>query len=251
MTFSAAPHSNEPTPVALTAPTPPGTDTQVLLHRLLAFALPGGEDAARAARGVRLTYRGELRSGPTARWIPFTAEETIDAVRSGFRWDARLRTGPVGSVTITDLYEGGHGRAGVKLGGLVPVASAAGPDYDRGELQRYLAEIVLCPAALVVHPSLIWTTVGPGTLRLRDSADPTGAAVDLDLDDAGQPVACRSDRPRTVGKQTVETPWSAIYADPGEWEGLRVPTRLEADWHLPAGPFTYVREELISLVALR
>jgi Family of unknown function (DUF6544) len=157
----------------------------------------------------------------------------------------------VGAVTITDQYEAGHGRATVRLGGLVPVASGAGPDFDRGELQRYLAEIVLCPVILLTHSSLEWTAAGPNTLRVRDVADPTGATVDLDLDDAGRPLACRADRPRTVGKRLVVTPWSASYADPRRWDGLQAPSRLEAAWHLPAEAFTYVREELISLVALR
>ena len=251
MTCSALRSSATSPADSMTAPAEPSPAARALLERLRAFGLPAGAELARTLHGVKLTWRGELRSTPRTRWIPFTAEETIDATRSGYRWDARLRTGPLGSVTITDLYENGHGRASVRLGGLLPVASGSGPDYDRAELQRYLAEIVLCPAILLTHPSLEWTAVGPGTLRVRDTADSTGATVDLDLDYVGRPVACRADRPRTVGTRLIVTSWSASYAAPLVCEGLQVPSHLEAAWHLPEGPFTYVRAELLALVAMR
>jgi hypothetical protein len=45
---------------------------------------PGGENAARLIRRVRLTEKGEMRQSPDARWVSFTADETIDARQSGF-----------------------------------------------------------------------------------------------------------------------------------------------------------------------
>jgi len=61
-------------------------------------------------RGVRLTLRGQLRASPRARWISFTAEETLEAQRSEFRWKTLLRTVPASTRVVTDRYEGGHGR---------------------------------------------------------------------------------------------------------------------------------------------
>jgi hypothetical protein len=215
------------------------------------FALPGGPETASGVVGVRLGLRGELRASPRAPWVPFTADETIGATRSSFRWEARLRPGPAATVTVVDMYEHGRGRAGAGPGDAPAVVSAGGPDLDRGELQRYLAEIVCCPPALLNHPSLEWAAIGPNTLQIRDCADLTGATVALDLGDDGCPAACRADRPRLVGGRSVVTPWSGAFADPHTWDGLRVPTRLEGTWRLSRGPFTYVCEEVISLYPLR
>jgi hypothetical protein len=233
----------------MTAETRPGS--AALADPFRAFALPRGEAAVAGARGVRLTQTGVMIPSPGGRPIPFTAEQTIDAFRSAFRWVAAVRLGPVRLMTATDAYEDGHGSLVVRAFGLVPVMRGEGPDFDRGELQRYLGEAVFCPPALLMHPTLEWTAAGRGAVRLGDRADPTGATVDLTLDAAGGVVTCRADRPRAVGKRTVMTPWVAVSDEPREWSGMRIPTRVVVTWELPEGPYTYFRGEVTSLELVR
>jgi len=235
----------------LSADEVPSRETLTLLARLRAFCFPGGEDAARRIRAVRTAEKGEMRMSPEARWIPFTAEQWVDATRSSFRWDARLDPGKLVSPVVTDAYEEGHGRLVVKLGGVLPVQKVAGPDADTGELQRYFASIMFCPPILLNHPSLEWTTVGPLTLRVRDREDPTGATVDIDIGEDGRPLTCRADRPRMVGKKAILTPWSGASLAFQEWEGLRVVSKLEVSWQFLEGPFIYFRGEITSLAAVR
>lgn len=225
--------------------------TESLLARFRQFCFPDGEGAARAMTGVRVTEQGEMRMSPEARWIPFTAEQTIEARRSSFRWEARLSSGRLTPVTVSDAYENGHGYLTVKAAGLIPLKKITGADADRGELQRYLASIPFCPPALLNHPSLEWNAVGSLSLRVRDRNDPTGATVDLEITPEGRPVTCRAERPRLIGKQSVLTPWCGSYLEFREWEGLRVASRLEVSWQLPEGPFTYFRSELTSVAVLR
>jgi len=225
--------------------------TRALLARLRAFCFPGGEDGARAVSAVRITERGEMRLSQDARWIPFTSEQVIESRRSSSRWEARYEGGTRGLITVTDAYEEGHGRLTVKLGGLIPVQSLRGPEVDKGELQRYLASILLCPPILLNHPTLDWTASGPLLLRVVDRVDPTGATLEIDLNVDGRPLACRADRPRAVGKKTVLTPWSGSCPDFKEWEGMRVAAQLEVSWHLPDGPFTYYRSEVVSFSVVR
>lgn len=221
------------------------------LADLFSFCLPGGEEAARLIRAVRTTQKGEMRMSPEARWIPFTADEFIDATRSSFRWEARLDPGKIGSPTVIDCYEEGHGRLVVKLGGIVPVKKITGPDADRGEIQRYLSSVAFCPAMLVNHPTLDWTAVGPISLKVRDRQDANGATVDLGLSEDGRPIGVRAVRPRQVGKQAILTPWSGTASEFREYEGLRVATHKEVAWELPEGPFTYFRGEIVSFAVLR
>jgi uncharacterized protein DUF6920 len=226
-------------------------DAQALLARLKSFCFPGGEDAARLIRAVRSTEQGQIRMSPEARWIPFTAEQTIEATRSSFCWDARLDPDKIASPTVTDAYENGHGRLAVKLVGIVPVKKIVGPDADRGELQRYLASIVYCPPILLNHSSLKWEATRPLTLRVHDASDDTGASIDIDISDEGCPLTYRADRPRLVGKQAILTPWCATSSEFREVEGLRVPRRLEVSWNLPEAAFTYFQAEITSFVAVR
>lgn len=222
-----------------------------LLSRLRSFCFPGGEESARRIRVVRTTQQGEMRMSPHARWIPFTAEEFIDATRSRFRWEARLDPGKIGSPTVVDAYEQGHGRLAVKLGGILPVRKVAGPDADRGEIQRYLSAIAYCPPILLNHLTLEWTSIGQRTFRLGDSQDATGATVDLELSDDDSPRAVRALRPRMVGKHAVLTPWTGTASNFREYEGLRVATHLEVEWELPEGSFSYFQEEITSFEIVR
>ncbi len=231
--------------------TGPDAETRALLARLRAFHFPGGEEAARAVRAVRIAERGETQSAPNARPVSFTSENDIDSTRSRFRWTARFKKGGITSFTVVDAYEEGHGRLAVQLGGLLPVRKFEGPDVDRGELQRYLGSITLCPPMLLNHPTLEFAAAGPGTLRVRDREDPIGASVLADLDEEGATKLIRADRPRLVGKAAILTPWSARGSELREWEGLRVATRLEAFWHLPEGTFRYYYSEVVSLDAVR
>jgi hypothetical protein len=224
-------------------------ETQALLALFKSFCFPGGEDAARLVVGVKVTQRGELCMEPGARWMPFRAEQRIDARQSSFCWEARFGGKWFSSFGVTDGYEQGRGRLVLKLGGVLPVKKFVGPDVDKGELQRYLSELLMCPSILLNHPSLEFTSTGNRTLRVRDRKGPTGTAVDIEVGEDGRPVACRADRPRLVGKHSVLTPWAGTCQEFQEWQGLRVARRVEVCWHLPEGAFTYFRGEVKSYTA--
>ena len=64
---------------------------------------------------------------------------------------------------------------------------------------------MLCPAAFVNHASLEWTAVAESVLRVRDTADPTGAAVDFEIGWDGERTSCHTIRPRLVGRNVVNT----------------------------------------------
>ena len=223
--------------------------SELLLARLREFCLPGGEDAVRGIREVKIPEKGEMRTSPRAQWLAFTAEQTIYSTRSDFCWNAHLKVAKLLPVTITDAYQQGHGVLLARVGP-VTTQSVSGPNADLGELQRYLASLIFCPAMLLNHPSLVWTAAGTLTLRVRDRQDPSGATVDIELSESGKPVACRADRPRLVGKQTILTPWMGMGSDFREHDGLRVPNRLAVSW-LIDGWFEYYRSEITSFEVVR
>jgi hypothetical protein len=219
-----------------------------VLERLCRYCFPAGEENARGIRAVRLTERGEMRSAPNARWTEFTAEMEIDATRSNSRWDARLGGG-MRWFGVTDAFEGGHGRLAIRVGG-VTVKKYAGPDFDKGELQRYLASMALCPPMLLNHPSLTWTDAGNGALWLRDSVA-SEAAVALEIGGDGCPSGGHGLRPRAMGNASLDTPWRVAAGGFHESEGLRVPGSTEAWWDPDDGAFLYYRSEITSFMAVR
>lgn len=215
-------------------------ETATLLARMRGFLFPEGDEAARDLRAVRIFEKGEMRVSENARWMSFTSEQTLQTRFSGFRWDARTS-----GIVITDAYEDGHGMAMSRLAGLLTLKKASrGPELDRGEVQRYLGSLMLCPAVLVNHASLEWTAVAESVLRVKDLADPTGASVDFEIGPDGEPGSCFTVRPRLVGKNAVDTKWVGKGSDFRLWNGMRVAHHLEVWWEVPGAPFCYYRSEV-------
>ena len=154
------------------------------------------------------------------------------------------------AVNVTDAYEDGHGRVVVRKGPL-QLKRLVGPDVDKGELQRYLAYLSYCPPILLNNPSLEFSVTGAGHLRLCDRMDPTGASVDIEIEENGRPAVSRAVRPMVVGKRIEWAPWSARGDDFEERDGLFIPKRLEASWDLTDGGFTYIRIEVLTFEVLR
>jgi hypothetical protein len=96
------------------------------------------------------------------------------------------------------------------------------------------------------HPSPEWTAVGTRTLRVRDLKDPTDAMVEMDFAEEMQPLCCRADRPRLVGKESVVSPWFGTCRKFHEWEGFNIASCVEAGWQLRDGPFVYFKSEITS-----
>jgi hypothetical protein len=206
-----------------------------LLSGWCAWAFPGGEEAARRIRAVEWTEKGELRSSPRAKWIPFTARHRCEAGRTSFRWEAMLGTGALTRTAVTDACDDRHGWSVARAAGLIPVARVEGPEMDRAQILRYLADLGRCPVALLLHPTLEVSSAGGRWLRVRDTAGPPGVSVELELAPGGGAVAMRAVRPGLEGRKFVERPWAGRIGGEVEWEGLRVPTTLEASWHYPEG----------------
>lgn len=208
------------------------------------FLFPGGEDVARRVNAVRVTERGEMQMTPAARPIAFTSEQRIDARASRFRWEARFRGG-LGFFKVVDAFQDGRGSLTIRAG-ILPVKKMEGPDFDLGELQRYLASFAFCPPMLLNHGSLVWTPLRPGLIRLEEGR----AAIDLQFDECGCPTGFCGERPRVIGNQSHLTPWSGHASDFRDWDGIRVAGLTEAWWQLPEGPFRYYQSEVTSVTAL-
>jgi len=200
---------------------------------------------------VRLTQSGTMRQRPGARPLPFTAVEEIAVSDVEFRWDATFHHFPLVSLEIVDRYESGQGRLDGRLGGVLPVLSARGPDLDAGEAMRYLSELPWVPHALLANRHLVWRQVSQRQVEVSTAVRAGVVAVRFEFDAAGDIVGARADaRPRKIGRFNVPTPWSGVFAAQHQIGRVRIPTRAEVRWELPEGPFVYWRGEITGIELL-
>ena len=110
------------------------------VRRYFAAAIAPGTSLAVSAR---LQMRGRIKIG---RWLPFRARQVLTPHR-GTVWAARVGGAIVGS----DRYDAGRGAMDWKLGGLVTVMHAEGPDVSRSSAERAAGEAFWIPTSLLPH----------------------------------------------------------------------------------------------------
>ena len=203
------------------------------------------------AVAVRLRQRGEMRQSPDQAWSSFKANQVIAIDRIAFAWAAKMRLIPALSVQIIDAYDGTHGLLAARLGGILPLTTATGRDVDKGEIQRYLAELPWVPGALARNPQLGYREAGDSAVIVVARSGKELISLTLQLDEIGRIAGAQTDaRPRIVNGRLVPTPWRGRFSDWRDLNGFEVPTRAEVEWVLEGGPFPCWRGEIIGIDAL-
>lgn len=225
------------------------TGSRGILERIRRFAMPAGPVEC---KGTWLRQEGEMRFAPDKPWLSFTAEQWFEGDGVDFRWDARVRMAPLVSAHVLDSFEHGRGLLTAKLWGVIPLARSSGPAMHRGEALRGLAELPWRPFAFRNGPLLSWEATTAEKLRATFDDGKTVVSAEFQVDGDGRVLGgIASKRPRIVGRSIVETPWSGTIGGYAMFDGIRVPSRAEATWHLAEGPFTYWRARVIDFGVLQ
>jgi hypothetical protein len=195
---------------------------------------------------VWLSQRGEMRANLRDPWRPFTAEQVISIHQPGFAWLARMQAAPLVSARVLDCYVDGAGLLEARLFGSLRLARAAGPQADKGELMRYLAELAWAPHAMLHNPRLSWREIDATTVEVSAASQAGPARVRLILENGDITRIEADDRPRVVGRRIVPTRWQGRCCDYREMDGCRIPTRAVVSWMLEDGPFEYWRGRITA-----
>ena len=201
-------------------------------------------------RSARLAQTGRFRSresaDPAAGWQRFTATQVFTVEPPGFVWDARIRMAPLVSVRVRDAYVEGHASM---LGALLAVAPVVNESDRRelraGALQRYLAESVWFPTALLPRDGLAWSPIDDSHARATLSDGETSASLDFEFGPGGEIVGAHTtSRLRAVAGEKgryQELPWGGRYRRYEDRGGIRVPVESEVYWVVDGREQPYYR----------
>jgi hypothetical protein len=217
------------------APRPPD-ELPEPVARYLGRALPAGPIPARAAR---LIQRGRFLVGGRSR--PLVAVQHLTASPPGFVWDASIAFAPLVSIRVRDSYVCGEAVMSARLLATMKLVERRGEEeLVRGALQRYLAEAVWFPPALLPDAGVRWTARDSASAIASIADGPHRASLEFRFDSAGDVVEIfTDDRPRFVAGDYVPTPWTCRFADHAERNGMRIPLSGTASWRLPEGEVEY------------
>ncbi len=132
----------------------------------------------------------------------------------------------------------------MRLLGLIPVASASGPELNQGALLRYLNEIMWFPAA-ALSPAISWVEAGPDSAMATITNGGISAEATFFFDQQGRPIDMRAMR-YDVGSNALQE-WSTPLRAWGEFGGVRVPVEGSGVWKYPTGDFAYIDLRITGL----
>ena len=153
-------------------------------------------------------------------------------------------------VVVVDAFVAGRGVFDARLAATLKVAGGDGPDYDRGELMRWLSELPLHPDAILNATDLVWQQLDARTVSVTAQSASGPATLRFGFDENGDIVSMvADDRPMDRGGAAVPTVWRGLYAQYRQFGAYRLPSWGEVGWELPEGLFTYWKGELTSYEA--
>lgn len=182
---------------------------------------------------VHLLHTGLFKTDLRKGWVAISGEEYFTAHHPGFVWKGKTAT-----FTARDMFVEGKGRLVVHLFSLFQIQDSQGPQFNRGELMRWLGESVCFPTNLLPSQDLKWYPIDDRSARLEYSYQ--GMLISLMVKFNAAHEIEQITAMRNMGEGPRQK-WVTRLSDYQLRDGVRIPTVLEAAWDLPEGYFPYAR----------
>jgi len=213
--------------------------------RYFAFALTPGVPLVQRAD---VHWTGEFLVQPSGAWSPFTADEVFVVHPPGFVWNASIRMAPLVATDVRDSYAQGAGRIRGKVAALYSVVDDGDtPEMATAALQRYLAECLWLPTALLPSAGVRWTPIDDSTARATLADHAVTAVVQFHFGADGAVTRISALRYRSTGGTMVPTRWVGTIGSYHREHGMMVPASAEVEWELPEGRSPYWRGQAVSV----
>jgi hypothetical protein len=196
----------------------------------------------------RIRFRGRIRSGPDARWMPFEADQQSFADRpTRLFWICATMMG----VFIDGLHRlaDGHATMRIKPLGVFTVVDVAGPEMDQAESVTLFNDMCIMAPATLIDPAVTWEPVDARTAKARFTHAGHTIAATLFFDDEGLLRNFVSDDrfALTDGKTLHAWRFSTPIQEYRGYGVFRLASRGEARWHPPTGEYVYGEFEMLDI----
>ena len=165
-------------------------------------------------------------------WRRFDATQSYRVIPPGYVWDACIRMAPLVGVHVCDSYVRGRAAMRGAVLGLVDVVNEHDkPELGSGALQRYLAEAVLFPTALLPGQGVTWNAIDSTHALATVTDGVTTASLQFEFGSTGDIVAVSTrKRYRAEDGRYVERTWGGAYRRYDARGGMRIPLEAEVYW---------------------
>ncbi len=174
-------------------------------------------------------------------WKPFNALHLATHFPPGFMWDAKIKmAGPL-HIRVRDGYSNGKGMMNAKVMSLINVANAESrEELIKAAMQRYLAEAVWYPTALLPDEKLKWTAIDEKRALAELSDYGFTVSVEFRFNSNGEINGIYSPERfyEENGSYTLQK-WGGFHSSYKEINGMLIPTEGKVEWYLESDKYTY------------
>lgn len=196
---------------------------------------------------VKVSQVGEFRLGDESSWFPLESVSHVLTSELGFIWKASLNPGSRFTIFARDKLVDGQGFMLMKPAYSRDMEDRTGPEITTSMLVRYLSEIPWFPSSIVNNRELEWIGEENNSVRVSTKVDDIRASGVFEFDEDGRIVKfSTTERFQETEEGFTRVPWTLRYSDYKEFDGVEVPSEIEAAWTIDKKSFPYLRLERIS-----
>lgn len=194
----------------------------------------------------RVRFHGRIRSGPSARWMPFTGEQHnfCDPPARLFLMDATMFGVPFQAFhRLVD----GAATMQVRVATLKTVVDAKGPVMDQSETVTLLNDMAIMAPGALVSPRIAWEAVDDTTLRAAFTHGTWTIHATLCFNEADDLIDFYSDDRAASspdGSEFTRMRWSTPVRSYRAFGDHRLAGYGEGHWHAAEGEYAYLEFEM-------
>lgn len=190
---------------------------------------------------------GEFRAKPEMKdWLTMKAVQYFSARPRAFVWNAKITILPGLSINVSDSYLEGNGSIKGMLSSIVKlIDSQSQPELNEGALQRFLAEAVWFPTALLPSQGVSWVALDANRAKATISDAGITTSLVFEFNTKGEIVSVYAPaRYREISGKFEATPWKGRFSNYININGYLIPEKAEVEWHLKDRVYPYWRAKL-------
>ena len=190
---------------------------------------------------------GGFRSKPEmTEWSKMVAEQYFSTRPRAFVWNSTISIVPGVSISVSDSYIKGKGRMKGKLLSLFTIIDAQNQrELTEGALQRFLAEAVWFPTALLPGQGVTWTASDDHKAKATITDFDITTSLEFEFNKKGEVVSVYTpSRYREVAGKYEPTPWKGRLSEYINANDCLIPRDVEVEWHLKDQVYPYVKVSL-------
>lgn len=194
-----------------------------------------------AIRTVWVSQSALMKMKPQQQeWYPAEAEQWVTIEEPAFIWTVSMRMSPLLQIRGRDKFTGGKGEMLIRINSLINVVNEKGPQMDEGTLQRFLGEIVWYPSS-AISPYIEWEAIDDfSAIATMSYMGVTGSGT-FYFNEQGDFVRFVALRYMGNKPDAKKYPWEIRVEDYAVFDGVKVPSRMQATWKLDDGDWTWLK----------